>query len=604
MPSALYIFWILHQTTTAVKQVPFSYCCISFESYIKPQLDAYKERQNRVVYLLNPTSNHNSPRAPLPFGMLYIFWILHQTTTQWQGASQEQQLYIFWILHQTTTWRCSGLWYHQLYIFWILHQTTTDERLEVAGGSCISFESYIKPQPHLPTLVYKTVVYLLNPTSNHNYIVVVIMKDRLYIFWILHQTTTLSNYCQRTLCCISFESYIKPQHTDFAYWWVYRCISFESYIKPQPSTTRTWWTTGCISFESYIKPQHTDFAYWWVYRCISFESYIKPQPSTTRTWWTTGCISFESYIKPQRSWGENPCGVCCISFESYIKPQPMAMDNKIGEGCISFESYIKPQRGRGCGGPRSVVYLLNPTSNHNVCRFPSFTPWLYIFWILHQTTTLASWQIHILSCISFESYIKPQRVMSSGGGHLVVYLLNPTSNHNCSGNRGDAGMVVYLLNPTSNHNSETSTLGCCIVVYLLNPTSNHNERKNASCILRLYIFWILHQTTTIKEEEYLQMSCISFESYIKPQPRRLRSWVVGVVYLLNPTSNHDPILILILFIMLYIFWILHQTTTRRRAGRISTGCISFESYIKPQLMCFFIQLTIVVYLLNPTSNHN
>ncbi len=405
--------------------------------------------------------------------MLYIFWILHQTTTHRFCLLVGVPLYIFWILHQTTTVNYKDVMDDWLYIFWILHQTTTKLRRES-------------------------------------------LWSLLYIFWILHQTTTDGTHPYILGCCISFESYIKPQ----------------------PLLRLAHRATRCISFESYIKPQLLCFSGF----CLEVVYLLNPTSNHNLWPWTTKSVK--------------------------------------------------------------VVYLLNPTSNHNVCRFPSFTPWLYIFWILHQTTTLASWQIHILSCISFESYIKPQRVMSSGGGHLVVYLLNPTSNHNCSGNRGDAGMVVYLLNPTSNHNSETSTLGCCIVVYLLNPTSNHNERKNASCILRLYIFWILHQTTTIKEEEYLQMSCISFESYIKPQPRRLRSWVVGVVYLLNPTSNHDPILILILFIMLYIFWILHQTTTRRRAGRISTGCISFESYIKPQLMCFFIQLTIVVYLLNPTSNHN
>ena len=33
--------------------------CISFDSYIKPQLDAARFTQGKVVYLLIPTSNHN-----------------------------------------------------------------------------------------------------------------------------------------------------------------------------------------------------------------------------------------------------------------------------------------------------------------------------------------------------------------------------------------------------------------------------------------------------------------------------------------------------------------------------------------------------------------
>ena len=34
------------------------------------------------------------------------------------------------------------------------------------------------------------------------------------------------------------------------------------------------------------------------------------------------------------------------------------------------------------------------------------------------------------------------------------------------------------------------------------------------------------------------------------------------------------------------------------------GCISFDSYIKPQLLQVLMLGTIVVYLLIPTSNHN
>ena len=33
---------------------------------------------------------------------------------------------------------------------------------------CISFDSYIKPQPYFDTYVPTRVVYLLIPTSNHN----------------------------------------------------------------------------------------------------------------------------------------------------------------------------------------------------------------------------------------------------------------------------------------------------------------------------------------------------------------------------------------------------------------------------------------------------
>ena len=143
----LYIFWFLHQTTTksnvpssVVRCISFdsyikpqlrfevpliglrcisfdSYikpqrwvsklgsvvCCISFDSYIKPQLIVVKKTYSIVVYLLIPTSNHNMANIAKEIAELYIFWFLHQTTTSHLLTAFRQQLYIFWFLHQTTT---------------------------------------------------------------------------------------------------------------------------------------------------------------------------------------------------------------------------------------------------------------------------------------------------------------------------------------------------------------------------------------------------------------------------------------------------------------------------------------------------------------------
>ena len=46
--------------------------------------------------------------------------------------------------------------------------------------SCISFDSYIKPQPRLRYRSYAFVVYLLIPTSNHN------LKGEITEFWELY----------------------------------------------------------------------------------------------------------------------------------------------------------------------------------------------------------------------------------------------------------------------------------------------------------------------------------------------------------------------------------------------------------------------------------
>ena len=95
---------------------------------------------------------------------------------------------------------------------------------------------------------------------------------------------------------------------------------------------------------------------------------------------------------------------------------------------------------------------------------------------LKQTTTSGTLSQHRAHCISFDSYIKPQLEASSAHVAPVVYLLIPTSNHNCPSISGGSSPVVYLLIPTSNHNDNTTS----IPSYLL------------------YIFWFLHQTTTCR----------------------------------------------------------------------------------------------------------
>ena len=143
----LYIFWFLHQTTTWLGLDSYSCCCISFDSYIKPQLVTFNVHLLQVVYLLIPTSNHNHgvtlvgchsvvylliPTSNhnsfigrnLRDG-LYIFWFLHQTTTVRIACVGACKLYIFWFLHQTTTYFGMMIYENRLYIFWFLHQTTT-----------------------------------------------------------------------------------------------------------------------------------------------------------------------------------------------------------------------------------------------------------------------------------------------------------------------------------------------------------------------------------------------------------------------------------------------------------------------------------------------
>ena len=173
-------------------------------------------------------------------------------------------------------------------------------------------------------------------------------------------------------------------------------------------------------------------------------------------------------------WGHLTYSICCISFDSYIKPQHNSLGGAVIECCISFDSYIKPQLVKNRTKSTQVVYLLIPTSNHNQKANIEADTWLYIFWFLHQTTTLPTrwymagtlyifWFLHQTTtvfplnfvsygCISFDSYIKPQLFSPSYDATMVVYLLIPTSNHNFACVVPESRAVVYLLIPTSNHN--------------------------------------------------------------------------------------------------------------------------------------------------------
>ena len=210
----------------------------------------------------------------------------------------------------------------------------------------------------------------------------------------------------------------------------------------------------------------------------------------------------------------------------------------------------------------------------------------------------------MLSCISFDSYIKPQPNTQRQYAVCVVYLLIPTSNHNLGYEVATQPSVVYLLIPTSNHNYANSLDVLFSVVYLLIPTSNHNFLSSVWLQPLLYIFWFLHQTTTpstnkkassccISFDSYikpqlnlfcnlLQLCCISFDSYIKPQLNNSSGLPYLVVYLLIPTSNHNAWVPPDEPNALYIFWFLHQTTTRLWLTHPASRCISFDSYIKPQ----------------------
>ena len=125
---------------------------------------------------------------------------------------------------------------------------------------------------------------------------------------------------------------------------------------------------------------------------------------------------------------------------------------------------------------------------------------MFIFYILHQTTTRRMLSKVNICCLSFISYIKPQLVTvvlikSISCLSFISYIKPQLTLLKIQGAK-----VVYLLYPTSNHNCWTTRTARSMVVYLLYPTSNHNNDFIHSCRFLLFIFYILHQTTTYSGE--------------------------------------------------------------------------------------------------------
>ena len=186
----LYLIEILHQTTTAAADFKIAIGCILLKFYIKPQRKIIHGQRRQVVSYWNSTSNHNTISNNPFLPKLYLIEILHQTTTRWKDKHKCSALYLIEILHQTTTQTIATPWFL----------------------SCILLKFYIKPQPGPePSLLAGVVSYwnstsnhntralhsaprrvvsYWNSTSNHNNKGEILIKSRLYLIEILHQTTT------------------------------------------------------------------------------------------------------------------------------------------------------------------------------------------------------------------------------------------------------------------------------------------------------------------------------------------------------------------------------------------------------------------------------
>ena len=208
---------------------------------------------------------------------------------------------------------------------------------------------------------------------------------------------------------------------------------------------------------------------------------------------------------------------------------------------------------------------------------------LFLIPILHQTTTLKRLLCGLLSCSSFQFYIKPQPITASSLFIPVVPHSNSTSNHNFHLQFRGKLFVVPHSNSTSNHNVLRRFRSFLLVVPHSNSTSNHNMVARLWKLTALFLIPILHQTTTQLVRELPSLSCSSFQFYIKPQlstTRMIRQ---------NSCSSFQ-------------FYIKPQP--RPYVSLFPYRCSSFQFYIKPQRNCKADSFVRVVPHSNSTSNHN
>ena len=168
----------------------------------------------------------------------------------------------------------------------------------------------------------------------------------------------------------------------------------------------------------------------------------------------------------------------------------------------------------------------------------------------------------LLSCSSFQFYIKPQPITASSLFIPVVPHSNSTSNHNFHLQFRGKLFVVPHSNSTSNHNVLRRFRSFLLVVPHSNSTSNHNMVARLWKLTALFLIPILHQTTT----------------RVHRQPR-----TGNVVPHSNSTSNHNSGCKTYQSRKLFLIPILHQTTTSLYGCRRKGCCSSFQFYIKPQL---------------------
>ena len=387
--SRLYIFWFLHQTTTSCSVIRISLSCISFDSYIKPQLKILKHLYSGGCISFDSYIKpqlKSEIRPDVNSCISFDSYIKPQLLQRWGFGTERCISFDSYIKPQPLRVYCSN------------------------HLCCISFDSYIKPQLRYRDVCVRRVVYLLIPTSNHNLASCSLNLAKLYIFWFLHQTTTAIASNVSTLCCISFDSYIKPQLCIVAHFGksvVYLLIPTSNHntrliLKHTTLVVYLLIPTSNHNPLGYVRRRLKLYIFWFLHQTTTSGQLPHMQSWLYIFWFLHQTTTFIRYLP--------------FTDRLYIFWFLHQTTTLIRLRNITHQLYI-------------FWFLHQTTTAKDLAQYQHR---LYIFWFLHQTTTMLPSRVLTIGCISFDSYIKPQPFVSLNKSILVVYLLIPTSNHNCS----------------------------------------------------------------------------------------------------------------------------------------------------------------------------
>ena len=187
--------------------------CILSKFYIKPQRRDRGREIEAVVSYRNSTSNHNGSVDVLPGRPVVSY--RNSTSNHNEGYDEMKELYVVSYRNSTSN-----------------HNDYYDCSVKRGVVSYRNSTSNHNEQRH--SQQDNRVVSYRNSTSNHNRSCGNVVRGKLYLIEILHQTTTMAHISGIMESCILSKFYIKPQLDASTMKTMLRCILSKFYIKPQP----------------------------------------------------------------------------------------------------------------------------------------------------------------------------------------------------------------------------------------------------------------------------------------------------------------------------------------------------------------------------------